>query len=182
MDINTLFYKRESFYSFTHASLSAYCLPFPVLGSEDTIARQTLSMALESTSGVKKTLKRASDKRDGCHNRGRVGLSIVCVLSCSLMSNSATSWTVTHQASLSTGFPKQQYWSGLLVPPPRDLSNPGIKPTAPALAGGFFTAEPPGIPGLRIRKMANRKHLCVFALLHTLNPGEESENSPQTGC
>ena len=65
MDINTLFYKRESFYSFIHALLSAYCVPFPVLGSEDTIARQTLSVALESTSGVKKTLKRAPDREMG---------------------------------------------------------------------------------------------------------------------
>ena len=88
MDINTLFYKRESIYSFIHALLSAYCVPFPVLGSEDTVARQTLPVALESTSGVKKMLKGASDKRDGSHHRGRVGLSIVCVLSCSLMSNS----------------------------------------------------------------------------------------------
>ena len=91
----------------------------------------------------------------------------------------ATSWTVTHQAPLSTGFPKQQYWSGLLFPPPGDLSDPGIKPTAPALAGGFFTAEPPGIPGLRIRKMAKRKHLHVFALLHTLNPGKSQKAAPK---
>ena len=33
------------------------------------------------------------------------------------------------------------YWSGLTFPPPGDLPNPGIKPTSPALAGGFFTTE-----------------------------------------
>ena len=81
-----------------------------------------------------------------------------------------TPWTVTHQAPLSTGFPKQPYWTGLLFPPPEHLPDPGIEPAAPALAGSFFTAEPLGIPGLRLRKMANRKHLQVFALLHTLNP------------
>ena len=45
-------------------------------------------------------------------------------------------------------FSRQEYWSGLPFPSPGDLSNPGIKPIAPAispaLAGGFFTTEPPG--------------------------------------
>ena len=35
-----------------------------------------------------------------------------CVFSCSVMSNSVTPWTVAHQAPLSTGFPRQEYWSG----------------------------------------------------------------------
>ena len=60
--------------------------------------------------------------------------------------SSANSWTVAHQAPLSTGFPRQKYWSGLLFPFPGDLPDPGIKLTSPALAGGFFTAEPPGKP------------------------------------
>ena len=50
----------------------------------------------------------------------------------------------SQQAPLSTGFPRQGYWSGLPFPPPEALSNPGIKPTSPvspALAGGFFTTE-----------------------------------------
>ena len=44
------------------------------------------------------------------------------------------------------GFPKQEYWSGLPFPSPGDLPNPGIEPTPPALAGRFFTTEPPGKP------------------------------------
>ena len=40
------------------------------------------------------------------------------------------------------GFPRQEYWSGLLFPSPGDLPNPGIGLTSPALAGRFFTAEP----------------------------------------
>ena len=57
----------------------------------------------------------------------------------------ATPWTVAHQAFLSTGFPRQEYWSGLPFPSPGDLPNPGIKPRSPALqavsciTGGFFT-------------------------------------------
>ena len=53
---------------------------------------------------------------------------------------------IAHQAPLSMGFPRQEYWSGLSFPSPRDLSNPGIKPESPALAGGFFTTEPPRKP------------------------------------
>ena len=56
----------------------------------------------------------------------------------------STPWTVTCQASLSMGFPRQEYWSRLPFPPPGDLLHPGIKPKSvpPALAGGFFNTEP----------------------------------------
>ena len=53
-------------------------------------------------------------------------------------------WTVACQAPLSMGFSRQEYWSGLPCPPPRDLPNPGTEPTSlksPALAGGFFTTS-----------------------------------------
>ena len=40
------------------------------------------------------------------------------------------------------GFPRQEYWSGLLFPSPGDLPDPGIKPSSPALADRFFTTEP----------------------------------------
>ena len=55
--------------------------------------------------------------------------------------------TVIRWAPLSTGFSRQEYWSGLPFPPPGDLPDPAIEPTspvAPALAGRFFTIEPPG--------------------------------------
>ena len=48
----------------------------------------------------------------------------------------------TLPVSLSMGFFRQEYWSGLLCPPPGDLLDPGTKPASlmsPALAGGFFT-------------------------------------------
>ena len=57
-----------------------------------------------------------------------------------------TSWTVAYQAPLSVGFSRLEYWSGLPFPSPGDLPNPGIEPMSPALAGGFFTSEPPGKP------------------------------------
>ena len=55
-----------------------------------------------------------------------------------------TPWTVAHQFPLSVGFSRQKYWSGLPCPPPRDLPDPGIKPTSlmsPALASSLFTTS-----------------------------------------
>ena len=45
----------------------------------------------------------------------------------------ATPWTAAHQAPLSMGFPRQEYWSGLPFPPPGDLPNLGTEPVSPAL-------------------------------------------------
>ena len=53
---------------------------------------------------------------------------------------------VAHQAPLFMGFPKQEYWSELPLPSPGDILDPGIEPTSPELAGGFFTTEPLGKP------------------------------------
>ena len=56
-----------------------------------------------------------------------------------------TPQTVAHEAPLSMGFPRQEYWSGLPFPSP-DLTDPGIKPTSPALVVRIFTTEPQGSP------------------------------------
>ena len=59
---------------------------------------------------------------------------------------SAILWTLARQTLLSMEFSRQEYWSGLPFPP-GDLPDPGIEPmslVSPALAGGFFTTEPPG--------------------------------------
>ena len=42
-----------------------------------------------------------------------------------------TPWTVAHQAPLPTGFSRQEYWTELPCPPPRDPPDPGIKPKSP---------------------------------------------------
>ena len=58
----------------------------------------------------------------------------------------ATPWTVVHQAPLAMGYSRQEHWSGLSFPPPEDLPDPGIELVSPAslaLAGRFFTTEPP---------------------------------------
>ena len=75
-----------------------------------------------------------------------------------------TPWTVAHPTSLSMGFPKQEYRTGLPFPSPRDLLNPGIKLTSPALAGGFFTTESPGKIAIPIRE--RKLLLCVYMLIY----------------
>ena len=56
-----------------------------------------------------------------------------------------TAWTIAHQAPLSLGFSRQEYWSGLSFPSPGDLSDPGSEPRSPALqavsciTGEFFS-------------------------------------------
>ena len=62
---------------------------------------------------------------------------------CLVMSNSLRPHGL--QPTSLMGFSRQEYWSGL----PGDLPDPGVEPTSlasPALAGGFFTTEPPGKP------------------------------------
>ena len=56
----------------------------------------------------------------------------------------ANLWTVAHQAPLSLGFSRQEYWSGLPFPSPGDLPNPGIEPGSPALQADSLPSEPPG--------------------------------------
>ena len=65
-----------------------------------------------------------------------------CVLSCfSHIQLFNILWSVARPAPLSMGFSRQEYWSGLPCPPPGDLPHPGMEPTSPALAGGFFTTS-----------------------------------------
>ena len=57
-------------------------------------------------------------------------------------------------------FSRQKYWSKLPFPAPGDLSEPGIEPVSPALAGKFFTTEPPGKPVRR--SVTQQKNYLVF--------------------
>ena len=62
----------------------------------------------------------------------------------SVMSNSATPWTGAYLASLSIGFSKQEYSSGLPFPSAGDLPDPGMKPGFLALQADCLPSEPPG--------------------------------------
>ena len=60
---------------------------------------------------------------------------------------------------------RQKYWSGLLHPPPGDLSHPGIEPTSlifPASAGWFFITSMPGKPNPSLSGQT-RKSLIEFS-------------------
>ena len=70
-----------------------------------------------------------------------------CMPSRPVVSNSfAMPWIAARQPPLSMGFSRQEYWNGLRRPPPRDLPNPGNKPTSiysvSCIEDGFFTTEP----------------------------------------
>ena len=69
------------------------------------------------------------------------GLKVLIAQSC--LTLFLTPWTVAHQAPLSMGFSREEYRSGLPFSSPGDLSDPGIEPVSTALAGVFFTTEPP---------------------------------------
>ena len=62
----------------------------------------------------------------------------------------AALWTLAHQAPLSVGFSRQEYWSGLPFPSPGDFPDPGIELMSlmsPALQAGSLPLAPPGKPG-----------------------------------
>ena len=76
-----------------------------------------------------------------------------------------TPWTVAHQAPLSMGFSRQEYWSGLPFLSPGDLPNPGIKPRSPALQVYTLTSEPPGklFKHVQFSSVQSLSHVWLFA-------------------
>ena len=62
----------------------------------------------------------------------------------------ATPWTVAYEAPPSMGFSRQEYWSGVPLPSPGDLPNPGIEPGSPTLQADALLSEPPGKPSVDI--------------------------------
>ena len=80
----------------------------------------------------------------------------MCVQSLSDGQLLMTPWIVAHQASLSIGFPRQEYWSELPFPSPGDLLDPGIEPRSPTLQADALTPAPPGKP-LNTRIQSLRK-------------------------
>ena len=89
----------------------------------------------------------------------------VCLLSCfSHVQLYATLWTATHQAPLSMGFSRQEYWSRLPCPPPEDLPNPGTEPASSALQVASLPTEPPGNPPrkyLLLSKLTSEYHFHI---------------------
>ena len=73
-------------------------------------------------------------------------LLVAVVQSLSRVGPFATPWTIAHQAPLSMGFPRQEYWSGFPFPSPGDLPDPGIKLRSPVLQEDSLPSEPPRKP------------------------------------
>ena len=69
------------------------------------------------------------------------------------MSDSAIPWTVAHQAPLSMGFSRQEYWSGLPFPSPEDLPDSRIEPTSPALQEDSLLLSNQGSPKAIIHQL-----------------------------
>ena len=86
----------------------------------------------------------------------------VCVKLLSRVQLFVTPWTVAHQAPLSMGFSRQEYYSGLPFPFSGDLPNPGIEPRSPTLQADALSSEPPGKPINKILKYVN-ENACVCA-------------------
>ena len=99
-------------------------------------------------------------KNEGNQDKSKLQ-HVVCMLSSfSCVWLFMTVWTVACQAPLSTRFSRQEYWSGS-CPPPGDLPDPRIKLIFPALAGGFFTTEPPGKPQNKSFLMCRNSPLTI---------------------
>ena len=75
-----------------------------------------------------------------------------------------TSWATREAQEYWSGWSK--YWHGWSVPSPMDLPDPGIKPMSPALAGTFFTTEPPSKPLIWMNPMLSHEALKRRALCY----------------
>ena len=101
----------------------------------------------------------------------------VCLITSVLSDSFLTLWTIAHQAPLSMGFSRQEYWSGLPIPSPGDLPNPGMEPVSPvtsALQTDSLPAEPLGKPQTRVSvQFSSVAQLCptLFDTMNCSMPG-----------
>ena len=96
-----------------------------------------------------------------------------------------TPWTGAYQASPSMGFSRQEYWSRVPFPPPRDHPDAGIEPSFPAslaLAGGFFTTEPSGKPLLGFKQGNHKFQRRRWHPTPVLLPGKSHGRRSLVGC
>ena len=113
-----------------------------------------------------------------------------CMNACmlSLVRLFATLWAVAHQAPLSMGFPRQEYWNGLPFSSPGDIPDPGIEltsPEFPACAGRLFTTEPITIPwaweaSQALSLMGQRSSLSLHLQSLNLSHSLSAEDPPPT--
>ena len=87
---------------------------------------------------------------DNLRKMSAVECTVVVVGGAGLVAKSnptfVTPWTVAHQAPLSMGFHRQEYWSALPCPPPGNLPDPGIEPRSPTLQAYSLLPSHQGSP------------------------------------
>ena len=116
-----------------------------------------------------------------CPTKGCLHLTdnCVCAQSPSPAHLFATLWTVAHQAPLSLGFPRQEFWSGLAFPSPGDLPSPGVElscPEPPESQEDPFPAEPLGKPRALSCKHLRASHAKPLLRLPWVIPGPGSRH------
>ena len=127
-------------------------LPFPSLGDLPNPEIKPRSPALQAYSLLSEPPGKPKNTRVGSLSLSPGDLpypGVPCIESEVMKSLShvqlfAIPWTVVYQASLSMGFSRQEYWSGLPCPSPRDLPDLGIELTSPAFQADSLLSEPPG--------------------------------------
>ena len=113
-------------------AFSTHCWPsaFMVADWEDHVNLQLGNLHLCPLPGRARVV--------GAKRQKAVCVVYVLLFRCTVVPGFASPWTVAHQDPLSTGFPRQEYWTALSFPSPWNLLNPGIKPGSPALADVFL--------------------------------------------
>ena len=87
-----------------------------------------------------------------------------------------TPWTITHQAPLSMGFPRQEYWSGLPFPSPGDLPSPGTEPTSPALQADSLPLSHLG------SAMGGKREILLLQVPELIRAWSDSEGTLNPAC
>ena len=100
----------------------------------ETFLLSEVSVAFSASNPRTSRLRKKKKKKEKVGLKQAVGFSVSLV-----MFDSLTRWTVTHQASMSMGFPRQECWIGLPFPSPVDLVNLRTEAASPSLEGRFFT-------------------------------------------
>ena len=117
----------------------------------------------------------------GRENSARAPTLHMSLLCCAALDHSVTSNSlsphglVAHQASLSMGFSRQEYWSALPCHSPGDLPNLGIEPRSPTLQVDSLPSEPPG-------KLMNTKVRRLSLLQGIPSPGDLPNPGIELGC
>ena len=135
--------------------------------------------------GVTKSLTRLSNWTDWLNCRKvqtsyntHIFVRLFCCLVPELCLTRCDPMDCNPPAPLSMRFPKQEDWSRLLFPSPRDLPDPGLKPVSPALAGELSAAEPPEKSFCLDSIMQKWNIICVWLKLKTFKAfyGNESHH------